>query len=830
MDQVIVIEQRVPRDSSDKTILVGPGEPGPAGPPGPPGPPGLPGLQGATGPAGPAGAPGSGSGDAGTRVFLGAESLATAKQGDLHLLYGYEPGKVFNNGSWTEFSAVPDAVMAQIRSSQSVVSSLSGVAPNEILSWDASAQQFRGTGAYLKGGVITLERSSLLFGDAAMVSADDHGLYYTALRSNQKLTLSSKEELTAVSLALTAKIDNLPAASGGATQADLAFIKGEIKGLEQELNDIEKNNIAERHSAEQAALESMAPSIYAHAHGDILIMPEPRSDWLYPIELDTVVYRDPMVCRWDRDSKSVHITNTVDETKGVATQLWIIGISYGVKRFASDFNDKTTSLSISLINPATKAPLRDFYNQPIQFTISNLKANPSGVFYTTLIAREDAQVQFCLSATNAGSFLLDGDETAIVMMGAQKDYLTSPAWLQWQNDHGAARVRVGTVGEMATLALVDHMNAVTGAMEPGGTRGVLANGFFIGNDQPGDVHYDSAMGLRVNIPPSRGNLAFLQVGYVLNADDTRRMRGQLLRAKMSWLDNAPYTVWFLSWDGTDAHPAWPPIKSWLNSNPVYNTGWHRVGSQADLVKGDPLAYVTKDLSFTVPPTAQRYAVVITPMDIVDSVDFRIRQFDLDPLNDVLYAEIGPSLRWFSAGVDARSALTTGMPLGQSPLDSLRYTLNRKMQPMPLGLALNLQGTDISVERKMNLVSGSSFSQGEGAIRFHADGKVRISGSINVYPGESLPAGTRAVAQFFWAELDGASGAYLHDVTGSETPVTVTGGATGRSTNFNEITFPVKAGMVIGLFAETRDGDDYGYIMGERSNQDQLITLQVEFVP
>ena len=884
-DQIFIVEQKVLADPSDKTIVVGgiaekvdPGPQGPQGPQGsqgPQGPQGRPGAKGDKGDPGQNGRDGAG-GDvvAGARVFLGAESRATAKEGDLWLLFGGEPAKVYNNGAWQEFSAVPDTILAQIRAAVpgsgagtlTVVDAkgtaqqvnritfaeglfLKGTAPseatlelfeplglaaigsNEVLVWDATNKQFKGSGVVLgSDGTLRVKPLSIQFGDYTKLSSTPDAMLLTTLKDGAVYTLATREELGASVLALTTKIDNLPATGGGATQADLTFIKGEIKGLEQELHDIEKSNIDERHEAEQAALAAMAPSIYAHAHGDILIVPESRPDWLYPVEMDTVVYRDAMVTRWDRDTKSIHITNTVDETKGVATQLWIIGISYGVKRFASDFNAKTTTLGLSLIDPATKVPYSDFYNRPIQFQVNDLKANPSGVYYTTLIVRADTQLQLCLSATNAGSFLLNGDETAIVMMGVQKDYLTSPAWLQWQNDHGSARVRVGTVGQIASLALVDHMNEVTGDMDKSGTRGVLANGFFIGTDQPGTVRYDASTGLDINIPASRGNLVQLQVGYVLNADDTRRMRGQLVRAKTKWLDNAPYTVWFLSWDGTDAHPAWPPIKSWLNSNPVYNTGWHRVGSQSDLTKGDPLAYVTKDISFTVPPTAQRYAVVITPLDIVDAADLRLEVFDLDPLDDVLYAEVGPTLRSFGARIDARSAVTTGMPLGQSPLDSLRYTLNRKMQPMPLGLVLNLQGTDISVERKMNLVSGSSFSAGEGAIRFHADGKVRISGGVNLYPGESLPVGTRSVAQFFWAELNGTDGSYLHDVTGSETPLTVTGGATNRFASLNEITLPVKAGMVIGLFAETRDGDDYGYIMGERDDPDPLIALQVEFVP
>ena len=509
------------------------------------------------------------------------------------------------------------------------------------------------------------------------------------------------------------------------------------------------------------------------------------------------------------------------------SQLWIVGLSYKVKRFATAYDAASTKFTITLIDPATKDVMRDFYDEPIKFTVDNLKANPAGVYYTSLVIRADTQVQFCVTATNEGSFLLDASETAIMLMGVQKDYLTSLAWLQWQNDFGAARVRIGKVQQIASLALIDHMNAVLGDMVGGGTQGILSNGFFIHNQMPGDAHYDATTGLNVHIPPARAALGLVQVGYVLDADTTRRMRSKLVHAKTNWLDNAAYTTWFLSWDGAEAHPSWPPITGWLNDNPVFNTGWHKVGAQSDIVKGDATAYVEKDISMTVPPTAKRYAVVITPFDgKVASVDFRIKTFDLAPLDDVLYAEVGPTLRYFGEVSTARSSLTTSLDINPSPLDSLRYTINKKMQPMPIGIAVNLTGVDISVERK-NMVSGSDYSKGEGALRFHADGTVRISGTVNLYAGENLSAGTKATVEFFWANI-ADDGSYLHDIIGASSPLPITGGAQNRVASFNNLTLTVKAGDMIGLFAET-DGDDFAFINGDRDSPDKLIELQVEFV-
>ena len=851
---------------SDPAVLKIVGPPGPKGDPGPPGP---------VGPAGPAGAPGSGSGGGSTqessRVFLGAESRSSAKEGDLWLLFGAEPAKVYHNGSWTEFSAVPDAVLAQIRLSAAgstalslvdsagvtetgvvqvalsdgfVLSqtkpghvslslvdhlrSLSNVPDNELITWDETTKRFVGAGAFLKNGVITLERSSLIFGDAAGLSADDDGVYWTKLKPGpeEKFTLATKEELAVITQAIDAKINALPA--GGAA-IDLTQIRSDFNALEKTVSDLGKGVTDQRHADETAALRSMAPSIYAHSHNDVLIVPMARADWMHPLEMDTVVYRDAMACRWDRDTKSLHITDTRDESSGIVAQLWAVGLSYSVKRFATDFNAKTTAMTLSLIDPATKAPLLDFYDRPVSFTVSDLKANPSGVFYTTLVVSADTQIQYALQATNAGSFLLDGDATAVVLVGLQKDYLTSTGWLQWQNDHGAARIRVGTVGQIASLALVDHMNPVLGDMGAGGTHGVLANGFFISSDQPGTVGYAHDTGLAVTIPAVRADLPLVQVGYVLNADDTRRMRNRMVHAVTKWLDNDPYTLWFLSWDGDSAHPSWPPIKDWLNDNPVLNDGWHKVGAQSDLQKGDATAFVSKDISMTVPSGAKRYAVVITPFQgRQQRVDLRLMTFDLDPLDDVLYAEVGPTLQSFYAK-PGRSLLTTSIPIAPTPFVSLRYTLNKKMKPMPIGVTLDLKGTDISVNRKLNLVPGSAYNAGEGAVCFHADGMVSISGTVNIYPGENLPNGTRSVAQFFWAELDPITGAYMHDLTGSETPLTVTGNAANRVANFNTLTLPVKAGMAIGLFAESRDGDDFAYIEGDLGSPDGIINLEFAFV-
>ena len=872
---VLIVEARVPRDSSDQTIVVGGGIKGEKGDKGDQGPQGIPGQPGPRGEKGDQGAPGrDGAGGnvlADAHVFLGAESRTTAKEGDLWLLFGGEPAKVYHDGSWVEFSAVPDAILAEIRAAGSGSGSsaitvvdakgtaqvvnkitfaegvflkgaapteatlelfeplgLSNIAIGEVLIWDNENKQFKGSGVVLAAdGALRVKPLSIQFGDYIRLSSTPEVLLITTLKDNKVYTIATREELSAIMIALTAKIDNLPATGGGATQADLTAIRGDIAALEKELQDVEKNNADQRHADERAALDGMAPSIYAHAHDDILIVPESRPDWMHPIELDTVIYRDAMVTRWDRDTKSVHITNTADETTGIVSQLWIVGLSYKVKRFATAYDAASTKFTITLIDPATKDVMRDFYDEPIKFTVDNLKANPAGVYYTSLVIKADTQVQYCVTATNEGSFLLDASETAIMLMGVQKDYLTSLAWLQWQNDFGAARVRIGKVQQIASLALIDHMNAVLGDMVGGGTQGILSNGFFIHNQMPGDAHYDATTGLNVHIPPARAALGLVQVGYVLDADTTRRMRSKLVHAKTNWLDNAAYTTWFLSWDGAEAHPSWPPITGWLNDNPVFNTGWHKVGAQSDLVKGDATAYVEKDISMTVPPTAKRYAVVITPFDgKVASVDFRIKTFDLAPLDDVLYAEVGPTLRYFGEVSTARSSLTTSLDINPSPLDSLRYTINKKMQPMPIGIAVNLTGVDISVERK-NMVSGSDYSKGEGALRFHADGTVRISGTVNLYAGENLPAGTKATVEFFWANI-ADDGSYLHDIIGASSPLPITGGAQNRVASFNNLTLTVKAGDMIGLFAET-DGDDFAFINGDRNSPDKLIELQVEFV-
>ena len=67
-----------------------------------------------------------------------------------------------------------------------------------------------------------------------------------------------------------------------------------------------------------------------------------------------------------------------------------------------------------------------------------------------------------------------------------------------------------------------------------------------------------------------------------------------------------------------------------------------------------------------------------------------------------------------------------------------------------------------------------------------------------------------------------------DLAGSETPLTVTGNAANRVANFNTLTLPVKAGMAIGLFAESRDGDDFAYIEGDLGSPDGIINLEFAF--
>ena len=835
----------------------GPGgsKPGPQGPKGDPGPAGPAGPAGVQGPAGPAGSDGT---HGGTHVFIGPERLGAAKEGDLHVLYGGEPAKVYHNGSWTEFSAVPDEVMAAIRKASTAATpltledntgvsdtvtniklsegfivhspkpnfveislidhlrSLMAVPPNELVTWDERTKQFVGSGAFIKGGTITLEAKSIIFGDVARLSATEDGLYYSKLPSDLPFRLATTEEMTAVSQALEAKI-------AAAAPADLTALRGDINALELSISDMGKANADQRHMDEQEALENLAPGFYAHAHDDILLVPEPDPKWLYPLEMDAGIYRDVMVTRWDRDTKSIHITDTLKKGK----QLWIAGLSYAVRRFAT-MAPNTLEVSFTLINALTKQPLTDFYGQPISWLISDLRANPTGVLYASLIVEQDTQVQVCMQTNDPGAFMLDGRKTSILLQGLQEGFQTGQGFLQWQLDHGPVSVRLGVLDGLASLALVSHMNQFLGDMPKYGTGGILGDGFFIHNSQPGATTFDPRVGLQITVPHVRENLSLVQVGFVLDEETTSRLRGKMVRANTVWLDNARYTLIFASWDGTGS-VSWPPIANWQNDNPVFAPGWHKVATKSDVLKGDPLAYVAEDNSVIVPPTAKRYAVILCPSNSpADGVNIVLKSFELSVPSPVTFADVGQKASYRSHVVTDFSTPTPGSLL-MDKFEGITYTIHNRQVALPIGLTKTLVGVDVSIDRSLNLISGSDVPQGEGAFVFNADGVVEITAKVMIALGQptALPPGQGLQINLYWAFV--SPGQAPVGIPVSMTQLDLVSDATNPSTQYtlNPVSLPVKRGQALGLFCfASKEG--FASLDGEVGQDQPLVAIDLKF--
>ncbi|UFS56928.1 hypothetical protein LN050_03565 [Comamonadaceae bacterium M7527] len=131
--------------------------------------------------------------------------------------------------------------------------------------------------------------------------------------------------------------------------------------------------------------------------------------------------------------------------------------------------------------------------------------------------------------------------------------------------------------------------------------------------------------------------------------------------------------------------------------------------------------------------------------------------------------------------------------------------------MPIGELVRGTG-DVTVDRSVNLVSGSADSQAEGVIVFNTPGTVSITGSVRVSPGENLAAGKSAPVLFWFGALqdDGT----FKKIDNSVTYISVHHGDGLKTEPLRSFTFRATAGEKIGFFALS-DGADHAFIQAEQ---------------
>lgn len=151
--------------------------------------------------------------------------------------------------------------------------------------------------------------------------------------------------------------------------------------------------------------------------------------------------------------------------------------------------------------------------------------------------------------------------------------------------------------------------------------------------------------------------------------------------------------------------------------------------------------------------------------------------------------------------------------------SFRYTINNQNDPMPIGQVSSATGKGITIDRSVNLVSGSEDHSEEGAILFHQTGTATFSGSVWVTPGESLNSPGRVDFWFAKRESDGR----WTELPNSKTTIGLQPGLPASLHELTPFASAVEAGTKIGLFARS-SGTDHAYI---ETTGTPMVTINVE---
>lgn len=334
-----------------------------------------------------------------------------------------------------------------------------------------------------------------------------------------------------------------------------------------------------------------------------------------------------------------------------------------------------------------------------------------------------------------------------------------------------------------------------------GTVYTTAGGLFIHPDQRTHVITDSA-GLTAT--SSAIDPAGFIFGKVFPTDETHSLRGSSITASViAQTNTSAYRVAMLKWVG-DPHEYNPNIgqRNAVSGLMEYSTGWSEV-SNVLMPKNTGMDATSCTYKATVPTDAVNYAVVMYPEVAATPLAFKVFQFDVavdTPVSGYfLYASAQLS-EVVLANSEEHARLSMPIPAGYN---ALRYTLNATPStgiPLPVGTVASGKA-DVVIDTSINRISGYA---GEGAIKFLKASTVTVATSVQVYPGENVPANTGATVQLWYSRVK-ADGTFIK-IPESEFTTHLGASALPSILDIPKFTIPVAAGERIALFGLSNMAD------------------------
>lgn len=277
--------------------------------------------------------------------------------------------------------------------------------------------------------------------------------------------------------------------------------------------------------------------------------------------------------------------------------------------------------------------------------------------------------------------------------------------------------------ESFTTAWYAQDEEIPMAVGQAGQAYTMNNGIGVNNLTPLNM---GVVGGYIKIMNDGVNEADFDFHKIFDTETTYLKRGK--EVKVTFTGNNPdsaFNVYLMKWVGQgEANPK--ILASRNNGSPVWGTGWQAVDSLfiPELASGEDQ---TISKNFTIPNDAIQYAYAIIPAsaqspcslelkvlqeDVV--VPFRTHFFLEPPVEEDRYRYANELVRFVQ---------------DNEVFYSLRYTINDNWQACPIGIAKDT--SDITLDTKVNTISGSSAKGGEGALVFPNEGTVQMTVTFRV---------------------------------------------------------------------------------------------------
>lgn len=219
-------------------------------------------------------------------------------------------------------------------------------------------------------------------------------------------------------------------------------------------------------------------------------------------------------------------------------------------------------------------------------------------------------------------------------------------------------------------------------------------------------------------------------GKIFDSETTRMLRGKDLTLKTKTTNqDTGLRLMLVSWTGKPDQFSKEIFESRNNGTPVFQAGWAEDGN--GMISEDVTAVdQAQTIAFTVPANANNFAIIMLPVTAEQPMLVKIKQFTVDvhdPFNGYLVRSpelLNEQHLVYSPNYKRFTQDTQGYVL-------LRYTVNDKWTPMPVGIP-KAGSADVTIDTSKNKVGGSQAKGGEGVLKFNKEGLVTASIDFNAW--------------------------------------------------------------------------------------------------